>query len=172
MVPRDAKSTGDVTMRVQKASNTFGAMRGAIFKMPEIHVIAKRMVYSSFIMSVLLYGPECWCLTAKLWNKLRVFHAHCVRVIGGVSRYKKWQARITNTALRGHIAISNVDTYVQRRQMAWLGRMSQMEHTRIPRRMMACWVYRRKLTAAQRKRFERKGELPWGRPVGAPESLP
>lgn len=53
--------------------------------------------------------------------------------------------------------------------MAWLGRMSQMEHTRIPRRMMTCWVYRRKLTATQRKRLESKGELPWGRPVGAPE---
>jgi hypothetical protein len=50
-----------------------------------------------------------------------------VRVIGGVSRYKQWQARITNTALRGQIAISNIDMYVQRRQMAWLGRMSQME---------------------------------------------
>ena len=169
MVSRDAKSIEDVTMRVQKASNAFGAMRGVIFKMPEIHKIAKRMVYSSFIMSVLLYGSECWCLTAKLWNKLRVFHAHCVRVIGGVSRYKQWQARITNTALRGQISISNIDTYVQRRQMAWLGRMSQMEHTRIPRRMMTCWVYRRKLTAAQRKRLERKGELQCGRPVGAPE---
>ena len=169
MVSRDAKSIEDVTMRVQKASNAFGAMRGVIFKMPEIHKIAKRMVYSSFIMSVLLYGSECWCLTAKLWSKLRVFHAHCVRVIGGVSRYKQWQARITNTALRGQIAISNIDTYVQRRQMAWLGRMSQMEHARIPRRMMTCWVYRRKLTATQRKRLESKGELPWGRPVGAPE---
>jgi hypothetical protein len=37
-------------MRVQKASNALGAMSGVIFKMPEIRKIAKRMVYSSFIM--------------------------------------------------------------------------------------------------------------------------
>ena len=35
--------------------------------------------------------------------------------------------------------------------------------------MMTCWVYRRRITAAQRRALVRNGELPWGRSAGAPE---
>ena len=79
------------------------------------------------------------------------------------------QERIRNSALRSKVKISSIDVYVQRRQMAWLGRLAQMGEERIPRRMMSCWVYRKRVTAAQRRALQRRGELPWGRPVGAPE---
>jgi hypothetical protein len=120
-------------------------------------------------MSVLLYGSECWCLTQKLWSKLRVLHSSSVRVVAGCSKYRQWQERIRNSTLRSKVKISSIDVYVQRRQMAWLGRLAQMGEERIPRRMMSCWVYRKRITAAQRRALQRAGELPWGRPVGAPE---
>ena len=169
IITRDAKSEADVVSRVQKAGNAFGAMKDLIFKNPQIHEFARRLIYTTFIMSVLLYGSECWCLTQKLWSKLRVLHSSSVRVVAGCSKYRQWQERIRNSALRSKVKISSIDVYVQRRQMAWLGRLAQMGEERIPRKMMSCWVYRKRITAAQRRALQRKGELPWGRPVGAPE---
>ena len=40
---------------------------------------ATRAVYTSLILSTLLYGCECWALTERLLHRLRVFHAHTVR---------------------------------------------------------------------------------------------
>ena len=56
LITRDAKSEADVVSRVQKAGNVFGAMKDLIFKNPQIHEFARMLVYTTFIMSVLLYG--------------------------------------------------------------------------------------------------------------------
>jgi hypothetical protein len=42
---------------------------------------AKSAIYESLILSNCLYGCESWCLTEKLYSKLRQFHARCVRTI-------------------------------------------------------------------------------------------
>ena len=127
------------------------------------------MVYTTFVMAVVLHGCEAWCITAKLRSKLRVFHAQSARVLCSVSRYRQWRARIATATLLEDLSMPTIDVYVQRRQMAWLGRMACMDDDAIPWRMMTCWVYRKKLTKAERERLKRAGTLPWGRPEGAPE---
>jgi hypothetical protein len=166
---RTMTSEADVVSRVKKAGCAFGALRPLLFNSPSISLIAKRMVYTTFVTAVALHGCEAWCITAKLWRKLRVFHAQCARVLCGVSRYRQWRARIRTSTLREDLSMPTIDVYVQRRQMAWLGRMACMDDDAIPRRMMTCWVYRRQIKAPERARLKRAGTLPWGRPVGAPE---
>ena len=51
---------------------------------------AKRPVYTSVIPSMLLYGCECWSLTECLDDRLRLFHAQCVRVMTSVGRKSGW----------------------------------------------------------------------------------
>jgi hypothetical protein len=163
------KSEADVIARLKKASCAFGALRPLLFNSPSISLVAKRLVYTTFVLAVALYGSECWCITAKLWRKLHTFHGQCVRVLCGVSRYRQWRARISTSVMLEDLRMQPMAVYVQRRQMAWLGRMVRMGEESLPRRMMTCWVYRQKVTATERARMLRAGELPWGRPVGAPE---
>ena len=42
--------------------------------------------YEALVLSILLYGVESWCLTEHLYDRLRVFHARCLRCICYVSR--------------------------------------------------------------------------------------
>jgi hypothetical protein len=166
---RTMTSESDVVSRIKKAGCAFGALWPLLFNSSSIGLVAKRMVYTTFVMAVVLHGSEAWCITAKLWGKLRVFHAQCSRVLCGVSRYRQWRARIATATLLEDLRMPTIDVYVQRRQMAWLGRMARMDDDAIPRRMMTCWVYRRQIKAPERARLERAGTLPWGRPVGSPE---
>ena len=46
----------------------------------------KKSVYEGFILATLLYGAEHWCLTEKLLNRLRTFHARCIRTVFRVTR--------------------------------------------------------------------------------------
>ena len=142
---------------MKKASCAFGALRPLLFNSPSISLVAKRLVYTTFVMAVALYGSECWCLTAKLWRKLQTFHGQCVRVLCGVSRYRQWRARISTSSMLEDLRMQTMAVYVQRRQMAWVGRMVRMKAESLPRRMMTRWVYIRKVGAAERARAAAAG---------------
>ena len=117
------------------------------------------MVYTTFVMAVVLHGCEAWCITAKLWRKLRLFHAQSARVLCVVSHFRQWRASISTAKLLEDLHMPTIDVYVQRRHMAWLGRMSRMDDDAIPRQMMTCWVYRRQMKAAERARLRQAGAL-------------
>ena len=76
---RTSTDTLDVSSRIESAAKAFGALRKCLFASNNISAAAKRAVYVSVILAILLYGCECWSLTEKLVSRLRVFHNQCVR---------------------------------------------------------------------------------------------
>ena len=42
------------------ASRAFGALRQPIFEDPDLSITTKRYIYRACVLSVLLYGSECW----------------------------------------------------------------------------------------------------------------
>ena len=53
-------------------------------------------MYEALILSILLYGCECWCMTEVLRQRLRVFHAQCLRAMCRVTRKHTWEHHITS----------------------------------------------------------------------------
>lgn len=51
--------------RIVQASRAFGALRKAIFLDKNLTREIKRMIYQACVLSVLLYGSECWILLRK-----------------------------------------------------------------------------------------------------------
>ena len=84
----------------------------------------KRQVYTSLILSILLYGCECWALTERLLHRLRVFHAQCVRAMCRVTRKHVWEHHITTGELCARLGLDFIDYYIDRRRLGWLGGMS------------------------------------------------
>ena len=68
-ITTDGDSAKDVMARIRKASQTF-AMLKPIWKSKQLRLETKLRLYNSNVLSVLLYGSECWKLTAKLAHKL------------------------------------------------------------------------------------------------------
>ena len=169
MIARDATSMEDVQTRVRKASNAFGMLRQCIFASPHVSPLAKRLVYSTYILGVLLYGAESWCLTAKQWAMLRTFHAKCVRVMCSVSKYQQWRQHIKDMELGLRLGISGIDLYVQRKQMQWVGKMVLRGMSSLPRHMMSSWVYRPNWSKTELWVRRVEGAPAWGRPKGCPE---
>ena len=99
---------------------------------------------------IFLYACESWCLTEKLFNQLRAFHARCVRAMCRVNRLHVRLHHITTKELLDRLGLKSLDAYVNRRQLQWAGHVVRMPYERIPRKMLSSWV----------------GEK---RPVGCPE---
>ena len=74
-------------------------------------------------------------------DRLRVFHARCVRSMCRVSRKHTWQHHISTGELEQRLGVDAIDTYLRRRQLRWLGHVARMDHgQRLPRRMLSSWV--------------------------------
>ena len=50
----------DVNRRVAQASKSFGALRMSVFLDKNLSLITKRKIYNARVLSVLLYGVQCW----------------------------------------------------------------------------------------------------------------
>ena len=66
------------------------------FASHSVSFAAKKAVYEALILSILLYGCECWCMTEVLQQRLRVFHAQCLRAMCRVTRKHTWEHHITS----------------------------------------------------------------------------
>ena len=126
--------------RITAAGKAFGALRKCLFSSSTITRAAKTAVYEALILSILLYGCESWCLTEELLQRLRVFHAQCLRAMSRVTRKHTWEHRISSMQLMQEMGLDAIDFYVARRQLRWLGHVSRMGWERLPRRMLSAWV--------------------------------
>ena len=140
MVARDTGDGCAVECRISSAGKAFGALRKGIFSSTSITPAAKRAVYITIILAILLYGAEGWCLPEKDLRKLRVFHAQCVRAMCRLTRKHTWEHHISTQELEQRLGLDTIDTYITRRQLGWLGHMHRMTFDRLPRKMLSSWV--------------------------------
>ena len=65
VITSSGRMTVEVDKRVAQASWGFGALRKAVFIDKHLKITTKRKIYNACVMSVLLYGAECWVLLQK-----------------------------------------------------------------------------------------------------------
>ena len=72
----------------------------AVFKDRHLNTNTKRKVYGACVLSVLLYGSECWTLLRKHHRKLNAFHHRCIRTILGITNQQQRELHITSEMIR------------------------------------------------------------------------
>ena len=124
----------DVGRRIAQASKAFGALRKPVFMDKDLLLTTKRKVYQACILSVLLYGSECWTPLKKQLKKLDSFHNRCVRTILGISNKQQWEQRITSMEIRRKWGdLESATIKVKKRRLEWLGHVARMSDHRIPK---------------------------------------
>ena len=121
LLTRDCSDDADVQNRIDKAAGAFGSVRREIFSNQCICFGAKLLLFEGLILAILLYGSESWCLTEKLYNKLRLFHARCARAMCRVTRWHTWRHKISTDELLTRIGLRPIESYITRRQLQWAG---------------------------------------------------
>ena len=62
VVDAPGRMDSDIDRIIAQASKAFGALRNSVFSDKDLLVQTKRKIYQSCVLSVLLYGSECWTL--------------------------------------------------------------------------------------------------------------
>jgi hypothetical protein len=107
------------------------------------------MAYEALVLSILLYGCECWNLTMKLRNQLRSFHRSCVRQMCNSRIIDRRKTK----DLLSKIGLRPMDSYLRLRRLQWLGRMVRMDQKRLPRQLLFSWVNHKRPVGRPQKTY-------------------
>ena len=76
----DGRTSQEIDRRIANASHAFGALRHVLCD-AGLTLKTKRLVYSACVISVLLYGAECWPILRRDEIRLDSFHHRCLRAM-------------------------------------------------------------------------------------------
>ena len=124
----------DILARLKTAQMMFGALSKDIMRNNWLNLKVKGQIFRALILSVLLYGSECWTLTADLYKQLRNFFNSSVRKM---CRSTYWRTtkreRIHSWELRERVGLRSFDDYYVSRLLRWAGKVQRMPMSRLPK---------------------------------------
>lgn len=133
-------SHSDIEARIKQAEKCFGALRRDVFKNKQVHPVTKGKVFKTLVLSLLLYGSECWCLTEKLRRRLQTFYRSCVRTMCRITIAHTIRHHIKTSDLLQRLKLHPIDHYIFTRVLRWAGHVSRMDMCRVPRKLLTGWV--------------------------------
>src|SRR6218665_2563305 len=86
-------------------------------------------LYGTFVIPVIMYGSECWCIRKEDDRRIRVAEMSWLRRILVRSRRDRIQNEITRKELGQEITL--IDK-IRKRRLIWFGHLTRMEGSRIP----------------------------------------
>ena len=145
----------DVDRRIAQASKAFGALRKPVFNNRDLSLKTKHKVYQACVLSVLLYGSECWSPLRSDLKRLDSFHNRCLRNILGISRQQQRSQRITSGSVRRRWRDTDTLTdKIFKRRAEWLGHLARMPDNRIPKISLCSWLPQPCPRGGPRKRWK------------------
>ena len=125
-----------ITKRIGQAQGMFSKLEKCFFKSKDFSLKLKSRLYNVLILSVLLYGAESWCTTAKHIQLLQTFHRRCVRAMTGTSLL----AFQSSSKLLKKLALPSISSLVGSRFLNWLGHVARLPETTIQRKLLTSFV--------------------------------
>ena len=125
--------------RITSAGAMFGSLSCTLCAR-HVSLTRKGRIYSSLVLSILLYGCESWALTADLRQKVTSFHNKCVRRMHRITLHHTQEHRIRAAALEEKLGIRGIQATMDDLRMRWAGHVARMPENRLPRRFLASWV--------------------------------
>ena len=157
IITPDLKADADVKTRIKCASHAFNLMRN-VLRARTVKMSVKTTIYKVIVVSVLLYGSECWAMRQDLLDKLEKFHNQCVRTMCNTTRYQQWRYHIRNRDMRKRFMTINrrkgteenpifkplgtIEDMLTERNLRWAGHVARREETRLPRILLTAHVRR------------------------------
>ena len=141
LISNSGRMDVDVDRRIAQASKAFGGLRKAVFSDRNLRLSTKRWVYDACVLSVLLYGAECWVPLRKHVKRLNTFHHRCIRIILGISSRQQWEERITMAEVRRRWGDEEMaGEKVRKNRLEWLGHLARMPEYRLPKSTVFSWL--------------------------------
>ena len=116
IISKIGNTCADIKERISKTRHAFMLLR-PVWHTTSVSLKTKLSIFSSNVISVLLYGSETWRLTAMLINKIQVFVYKCLRGILSI----RWPEKIRNEDLWQQTGQEPIEAEIKKRSWRWIG---------------------------------------------------
>ena len=93
LIAENGWMNADVDRHIANASEAFGAPCQAVFKDVHLSINTKRKAYQACVLSMLMYGGECWTPPRKHLKRMNTFYHRCVHTMLGITSRRQWKER-------------------------------------------------------------------------------
>lgn len=131
LLSNDGSMDKEISNRIQKATVSFRNLEARLWSQHGIRKQIKISVYSTCVVTTLLYGCETWVSYKHQINTLERFHQRCLRHILNV----KWHNYTPDTEVLERANIKSIEALITRHSLRWSGHLVRMEDTRIPKQL-------------------------------------
>ena len=153
-VDETGRSSFDIDKRIAAACRAFGALREPVFKNHQLSIRTKRLIFSACVLSVLLYGGECWVPLQQDLRRLSTFYHGCIRSVLGI---RKSDIRALHFSTNDLLSMWGderpMSTILLQRRLEWLGHVARMPEDRIPKALLFSLLDQRRPPGGPRKRW-------------------
>ena len=122
----------EIDCRLGKAYSSFARLAERVWNNPMLTIKTKSAVYSSCVLSTLLYASESWTTSRRQESKLNSFHFRCLRRILGIT----WRDHVTNVEVLRRTGLPTMFYMLKQRRLRWLGHVFRMEDGRYPKDLL------------------------------------
>jgi hypothetical protein len=128
----DGKSGPEVNRRCSLAWVAFSRYMNW-FKCKSLSYKAKMSLYKTYVLTVLLYGCETWTTTVPIFKRLETFNYKAMLFICNHLRRDKFSYASMLKKSKMDVTIEGL---VRQRRLNWVGRINEMEWSRLPKRVL------------------------------------
>ena len=111
----------EVRIRIGKAASVFKNL-APVWKCNSISLSVKVRLFSTLVLSILVYACESWKGTEKIYNSIDVFQLNCLRKIMKIT----WQDRISNLVILKRASTEYLSTILKRRRLQLFGHIVRL----------------------------------------------
>eukprot|EP00978_Attheya_sp_CCMP212_P036234 scaffold162830_cov52-Attheya_sp.AAC.4 len=128
----------DIDAHISQASKAMGALR-KYFKCNQVSLYAKRLIYLAIPINLCLWGSESWVISEASLRKLKLSHTRSIHSIKK-NIYEVQEKHIRNSDILSMFNLPPMENLIAKRHLRWVGKMARMKETRLPLKMLSCWI--------------------------------
>ena len=122
MISSSNGSRSEQERRIGIAATTMKSL-AQVWKAKKLKLRTKLRLYTSLVVSVLLYASDTWTMTKADLSRLQSFHMSNQRKILGVH----WYDRVKNTEIQRRTNLPHIGSLIQRRRYSLFGHVVRMQ---------------------------------------------
>ena len=120
--------TNEIQRRINLASSAFGRLSKCVLGNQNQTIHTKIVVYSTVVISTILYGCETCVPYRRHIRLLESFHIRHLQLILGL----RWWHKVTHSEIRSRAGTPTIESMLLHRQLRCLGHVIRMPHSRLP----------------------------------------
>ena len=124
----DGEIMTEIKRRIGQSTGAFNRLK-PIWRSSKYSLRLKLRLFSSNVLSILLYASECWKMNQQLEKRILAFENMCLRRILNIS----WQQRISNFEIRNRTGQPLITAVLRKKRWSYLGHVLRMKEGRLPR---------------------------------------